>query len=136
MNTSRIKSDHDALYASMGELRWLVQVGDASQAAAMFAELKKLDATLKLHLAIEDRMLYPALANAPDPRVAALGKRFQHEMGGLAATYGDFAARWDSAAGIAAAPELFGREATAVLDALHARIQQEDRDLLPLAESI
>ncbi len=136
MNTSRIKSDHEALYAGMGELRRLVQAGVTGNAEALFAELKKLDATIKLHLAIEDRMLYPALAGASDPQVAAVGKRFQHEMGGLAAAYEDFARRWDGATRIAAAPGPFGREAMALLDALHARIRHEDRELLPLAESL
>lgn len=136
MNTSRIKSDHDALYANMVELRRLVQADVAGNAAALSAELRKLDATIKLHLAIEDRMLYPALANAGDPQVAAIGKRFQHEMGGLATAYEDFAARWDTASRIAAAPGHFGREASWLLDALHARIQHEDRELLPLAESL
>ena len=136
MNTSRIRSDHDALYASMGELRRLVQADVAGNAAALFAELRKLDATIRLHLAIEDRMLYPALAGASDPQVAAAGRRFQHEMGGLAAAYDDFAARWDSAPRIAAAPGPFGREAADLLDALHARIRHEDRELLPLAEAL
>ena len=136
MNTSSIRSDHEALYASMDELRRLLATGVAESADALFVELRKLSATIKLHLAIEDRMLYPALANASDLQVAAVGKRFQHEMGGLAAAYEDFVTRWDSAAGIAAAPERFEREAAGVLDALHARIQHEDRELLPLAESL
>ncbi len=136
MNTSRIKSDHDALYASMDELRRLVQADVAENAGALFAELKKIDATIKLHLAIEDRMLYPALANASDPQVAAIGKRFQHEMGGLATAYGDFAAHWNTAARIAADPRDFSRQLGTMLDALHARIQHEDRELLPLAESL
>lgn len=134
MNTSRIKSDHDSLYASMDELRRLVQAGVAGNAEPLFAELKKLDATIKLHLAIEDHMLYPALAGASDPQVAAVGKRFQQEMGGLAAAYGGFAARWDTAIRIGTDPERFGHEAASLLDALHARIRREDRELLPLAE--
>ena len=136
MNTSRIKSDHEALYAGMGELRRLVQAGVTGNAEALFAELKKLDATIKLHLAIEDRMLYPALVNAGDPKIAAIGKRFQHEMGGLAAAYEDFAARWDTASRIAAHPQDFGQQLEAMLQALHARIQHEDRELLPLAETV
>ena len=136
MNTSRIKSDHDALYAGMDALRGLLQAGVAENASALFAELKKISATIKLHLAIEDRMLYPALANASDPQVAAVGQRFQHEMGGLATAYEDFAVRWNTAARIAADPQDFGRQLGAMLDALHARIQHEDRELLPLAESL
>lgn len=136
MNTSRIKSDHEALYASMDALRRLLAADVTEGAGTLFAELRKLNATITLHLAIEDRMLYPALANANNPQVAAAGKRFQHEMGGLAAAYENFAARWDSAAAIAAAPDQFGREAAGLLDALHARIQHEDRELLPLAEAL
>ncbi|WP_028840123.1 hemerythrin domain-containing protein [Thermomonas fusca] len=136
MNTSSIRSDHEALYASMDELRRLLATGVAESADALFVELRKLSATIKLHLAIEDRMLYPALANASDAQVAVIGKRFQHEMGGLAAAYEDFAARWDTTIRIGAEPERFRDEAACLLDALHARIQHEDRELLPLAESL
>ena len=136
MKTDRIKSDHDALLGLVGSLRGLVQAGIPENADAIFGELMKISASIKLHLAIEDRMLYPALAGASDPQVAAVGKRFQHEMGGLAAAYEDFARRWDGATRIAAAPGPFGREAVALLDALHARIRHEDRELLPLAESL
>lgn len=136
MNTSRIKSDHEVLYASMDALRRLLKTDVVGNADALFVELKKINATIRLHLAIEDRMLYPALVNAGDPKIAAIGKRFQHEMGGLAAAYEDFAARWDTASRIAAHPQDFGQQLEAMLQALHARIQHEDRELLPLAETV
>lgn len=136
MNTSRIKSDHEVLYAGMDALRRLLKTDVVGNADALFVELKKINATIRLHLAIEDRMLYPALVNAGDPKIAAIGKRFQHEMGGLAATYEDFAARWDTASRIAAHPQDFGQQLEAMLQALHARIQHEDRELLPLAETV
>lgn len=136
MNTSKIKSDHDALFGSIDALRALVQAGIAENAAAIFKELVKTSAAIKLHLAVEDRMLYPALAGAADPSIAATGKRFQQEMGGLANAYGAFAARWNSISRISGEPAEFRREANDVFKALHARILLENNELLPLAETV
>jgi hemerythrin-like domain-containing protein len=136
MNTSRISHDHDALCAGVDAIRGLMQMGIAENAAAIASELGKLTAAIRLHLSIEDRFLYPALARAADPHVAATGRRFQQEMGGLARTYQAFAARWEDGAAIAAAPEQFRRDADAAFDALQRRIALEAQELLPLAETL
>ena len=136
MKTDRIKSDHDALLGYVGGLRELVQAGIPENAEAIFRELMKISASIKLHLAIEDRILYPALMAAVDPRIAATGKRYQQEMGNLAEIYTGFATRWNAAFKISEDPDAFRREANDVFKALHARIQREESELLPLAESL
>jgi len=136
MDTSKIRRDHDALFAGIDALRALMQAGVAENADAISGELGKLSATIRLHLSIEDRMLYPALANAANPDIAAAGKRFRQDMGGLAEAYRTFATRWNARARIAADPDGFRREADAVFEALHARIQHETRELLPLVEQV
>ena len=136
MDTSKIKRDHDALFAGIDVLRSLMLAGIADNADAISAELGKLSATIRLHLSIEDLMLYPALANAADPDIAATGKRFRQDMGGLADAYRAFAANWNAGARIAADPDGFRREADAIFEALHARIRHETHELLPLVEQV
>ena len=46
--------------------------------------LSTLAGKLKVHLAMEDKSLYPRLMEDSDPKVAATTRRFADEMGGIA----------------------------------------------------
>lgn len=134
MDIERFKRDHVALMRTVSELRELVHAGIESHAGAIAHELVAMSAAVKLHLAAEDRVLYPALA--AETRTQAIGARYQNEMGGLAQTYGEFVKHWSFAAQIADDPESFRAEANTVFKALHQRVQRENRELYPLAESL
>ncbi|WP_426702556.1 hemerythrin domain-containing protein [Rhodanobacter sp. Col0626] len=134
MNIDKFNREHANLLVLVTELRELVQLGVAEHAEAIVKLLMSISSMVKLHLAAEDRVLYPALANSADPRVAQLGRQFQAEMGGLAAAYTTFAAHWNLAGKVAADPQRFRDEANTVFKALHQRIQRESRELYPLAE--
>lgn len=136
MKTDRIRNDHNALLEQVGALRGLIQVGIPDNAEAIFRQLMHISAAIKLHLSVEDRTLYPALSSAADAHIAATGKRFQDEMGGLAGAYTQFASHWNVAHKIAQQPEEFRQHANAIFKALHDRIQCENNELLPMAETI
>lgn len=134
LNIDRFHRDHADLLSSIGNLRELVQGGVQTQAEAIVRLLITMSAAIKLHLAAEDRMLYPALARAEQSEAAQVGRQFRQEMGGLAAAYAAFVSRWNAPAKLAADPQGFRDEANAVFKALHQRIQREGRELYPLAE--
>lgn len=136
MDIERFKKEHVDLLAAVTALRELVHLGVGEQAEAIHRQLSAMNSAIKLHLAAEDRMLYPALMKAADPAVARTGQQFQQEMGGLAATYLAFATRWSLAGKIAADPQGFRDDANGVFKALHLRVQRENRELYPLAECL
>lgn len=136
MNIDKFNQEHASLLASVTTMRELVQGGVQANAEAIVRQLMAMSASVKLHLAAEDRVLYPALANAADPRVAQVGKQFQQEMGGIAGAYSAFASRWNVPARLAADPQGFRDEANAVFKALHQRIQREGQELYPLAAQV
>jgi DNA-binding transcriptional LysR family regulator len=136
MNIDKFKQEHADLLIAIGALRELVQSGVQEHADMIVAHLVTMSGVIKMHLAAEDRVLYPALANASDPVVAQTGKLFQQEMGGLAGTYGAFVSRWNLATKVAQDPQGFRDEANAVFKALHMRVQRENRELYPLAEMV
>jgi hypothetical protein len=136
MNIEQFKREHVDLLAAVTALRELVQSGVQEHAQAILGQLVNMSAAIKLHLAAEDRVLYPALVNAADPQVAQTGKRFQDEMGDLAQVYGAFVSRWNLAAKIGGDPEGFRSDANNVFKALHLRVQRENRELYPLAERV
>lgn len=136
MNIDKFKREHVDLLTSVTTLRELVQSGVHEHADAILKQLLSMSSVIKLHLGAEDRVLYPALASAADPLVAQTGKQFHDEMGGLAAAYAAFASRWNLTGKIAADPQGFRDAANAIFKALHQRVQRENRELYPLAESI
>lgn len=136
MDIERFKREHVDLLAAVTSLRGLVQHGVGEQAEAIHRQLAAMSSAIKLHLAAEDRVLYPALMKAADPAIARAGRQFQEEMGGLAAAYLAFAARWNLAGKIAADPQGFRDDANSVFKALHLRVQRENRELYPLAECL
>ena len=136
MNIDRFKQEHADVMNSVAVLRELVHTGVNEHAEEIVVQLLAMTGAIKLHLAAEDRVLYPALANASDPLVAQTSRMFQQEMGGLAGTLTAFVSRWNLAAKILQDPQGFRDEANAVFKALHMRVQRENRELYPMAEAI
>jgi hemerythrin-like domain-containing protein len=136
MNTDRYKKEHVVILTEVSELRKLVESGIPENADAIAKALVSMSAKVKLHLSAEDQFLYPALAGSVNPAVAKIGKKFQKEMGGIAAAYLEFIGKWNLASKLAANPEGFRADANNIFKALHQRIQSENQELYPLAEQI
>lgn len=136
MNIDRFKKEHDVVFAAVSELRNVVNSGISKNADAIVKAIVSMSSTIKLHLAAEDRFLYPTLASSANPAAVRLGKKFQDEMGGIATAYMDFAGKWNIESKVAADPEGFRADANNIFKALHQRIQRENQELYPLAEQI
>ena len=134
MNMDRFEKDHIAVLAAIRELRNLVHAGIAQNSAGIAKMIVSMSSSIKLHLAAEDRMLYPTLAKSTYPDAANIGKKFQTEMGGIAAAYMEFAGKWNLGSSVAADPERFRTDADNIFKALFLRIQREDKELYPVAE--
>jgi len=134
MNIDKYKHQHVAIFNSIRQLKELSHDGIPQNAADIAALVIKMSSVIKLHLSIEDKFLYPALQEANNPRLAMLGKQYQHEMTHIAETYGEFARKWNDAAQVASNPEGFRNEANRVLKILFERMQREDRDFYPMIE--
>jgi hypothetical protein len=113
------------------ELRKLIATGIEHNAGAITQLLRTMSATIKLHLAVEDRVVYPAFANSGRGELAALGRFYQEEMGDLSRAYSEFALRWNLPNRVAADPEGFRAEANAVFKALFLRTRREESELYP-----
>jgi len=116
------------------DLKRLVLSGVEAHAADIAHGVVAISSTIKLHLAIEDQVLYPALNKSADAGVARTASRFQDEMGPLAADFASFARRWNTERSVASEPAAMRDQAIQMLDRLHHRMHQENRELYPLAE--
>ncbi len=93
-----------------------------------------MSGVIKLHLAVEDSVLYPALARG-GARLARMSQAYQNEMRGIVADYMEFAGRWNLASRLAAAPEQFRADANRVLRTVYERIRREDAEFYPAIEA-
>jgi hemerythrin-like domain-containing protein len=134
VNIDKFKHQHLDILAGIDALRRLVHGGIAANADAIAARIVAFSGLVKLHLAVEDRTLYPALEMG-EAALARMSRLYQNEMQGIVGAYFGFAARWNTARHVAAAPEQFRTEANVVLRQLHERIRREDREFYPAIES-
>lgn len=135
MKIDKFKSQHLDILASIAGLRQLVHSGIVGNAARISAQIIAMSGVIKLHLAVEDRVLYPALQACGDASLARMSRLYQGEMAGIVDAYLGFAGKWNSAARLEQAPEQFRSEANAVLKVLYQRMRKEDHEFYPAIEA-
>src|SRR5690606_27868409 len=102
---------------------------------AIAARVAALSSVVKLHLAIEDRILYPAVQNTGNARLADMGRDYQDDMKGIASQYIAFSRRWSQADAVAAQPEAFREDANTILKTVYQRMQRENTEFYPAIEA-
>jgi hypothetical protein len=93
--------------------------------------LSSLTGILNVHLAMEDRSLYPRLLQHFDAPLRDLARRFLDERGVLREQFDAYRARWPSTATIEAGAAAFIDETRVVLGMLWNRMKLEDDVLHP-----
>lgn len=135
--TAQLQSQHEACLAIVKDIQQRsARIADRNSAVEITLMIARLTGILRIHLALEDEILYPALRNASDAKIAEIGERYWQEMGGLADTFLDFVDRWKRADVLLAEQARFRAEAAQVFKALADRIDREHREVYPLAEQI
>lgn len=95
--------------------------------------LSVLAGKLKVHLALEDRILYPALQSSPNENVRSLSQQFSDEMGGIAKVFQSYMDKWPHAMAIEERPQEFVDDTQGILEVLGKRIEKEENVLYPMA---
>ncbi|MES2879118.1 MAG: hemerythrin domain-containing protein [Pseudomonadota bacterium] len=136
MNIDKFKHQHVDIIDCIAALRKASREGISENAAEIARLIISMSSIIKLHLAVEDQVLYPALRSGNNAVLARMGQKFQDEMGAIASAYMAFARRWNSAANVAHEPEGFRADANQVLKLLHDRMQKENTVFYPAIEVI
>lgn len=136
MNIDKFKHQHVKIFECINTLRQHALSGIAENAREIASTVVYMSSTIKLHLSVEDTVLYPALRSSKSKSIAKLGNQYQEDMKAIARSYEEFARKWNTAANVAKDPAGFRTEANVVLKKLHARIRQEDLDFYPAIEAI
>jgi hypothetical protein len=133
----QLQSQHEACLAIVEDIQARSkQIADRPAAVEITLMLARLTGILRIHLALEDEILYPALRNAPDPKMAETAERYWQSMGGLADAFLDFVDRWKRADALLAGQDAFRAESAHVFAALAERIAHEHAEIYPMAERL
>lgn len=135
MNIDKFKRQHVAILDGIASLREAARGGIEENAEKIASMIVKISSVIKLHLVVEDSVLYPEVASSSDATLSRLGERYQYEMKGISEEFFTFATHWNLAARVAAEPERFRAEANQVLRVLFDRMQREDHEFYPAIEA-
>ena len=108
--------------------------GVARNAARIAGLIVSMSSTIKLHLAVEDQALYPALQRGANAELARMGQQYQKDMGPIAQAYDAFAKRWNRPESVRRDEQSFRDDANRVLRMVFERMHREDRDFYPRIE--
>lgn len=134
MDMANFYGHHTDVLALAGAIeRQLDPARVAADPAKVSAEVVRLFGKFSIHLAIEDKALYPRLAQDANPDLRRMAQRFQEEMGGLTQGFEAYRKAWPGPLAIAKDPARFIAETRDILDRLKKRIGRENAELYPLA---
>lgn len=131
----RLRAEHAALVTLSRIILGMVRAGHPPRPAELASARAKLRENLVRHLKCEDWILYPRLMATGDKELMRITRDFEIEMGDLAADFAAYDEKWT---GERAAADWAGfcRETAAIFDMLAARVEREERELYPLAETL
>ncbi len=135
MNIDKLMGQHVAILHHVDDLRRLSRAGIADNAQKLASGVIAMTSLIKLHLAAEERALYPALQRSGTPALAQLGTRFQTDMGPIVKAFEVFARNWNTAQRIRDDAEGFRRAANDTMRCLWERVRLEDRDFYPQVQA-
>lgn len=114
--------------------RHAASVKDVASARVARKTLSTFAGSLKVHLAMEDKTLYPELLGKGG-QTGELAEQFVQEMGTIAGVLGDFSKRWGNPEDIASDRARFAEETSQLVEAVGDRISRENTQLFPLADA-
>lgn len=132
MHTASLRQQHQDLGKLLVHVQTRIKAG--APGAELRAALVEFSGKLSVHLAGEDRSIYPALIASTDAGVAAMARRFADEMGGLGQAFKGFMARYANGALIDAQRATFATEYDGIVNAVVKRVQAEENELYPAAD--
>jgi len=136
VNIDKYKHQHIDILGGINALRRLSRAGVEGNAQEIATRLVSLSSVVRMHLAVEDRFLYPSVEGLGDRALAEMSRRYRADMADIASSYLEFAARWNTAAQLTANSADFRAEANVALRRVFDRMERENREFYPAIEAV
>ncbi|GFN22205.1 MAG: hemerythrin domain-containing protein [Thermoanaerobacteraceae bacterium] len=136
MLTETLVRQHKEIMGLLGDIEEMGREHISGRPFELLIKLGELSGKVKVHLAQEDRGLYPVLLKHPDGQVREKAQRFIQEMGGLREAFERFRTRYASTGAIKEDPARFLADVRDLASALTKRIRLEEDELYPLVKNL
>lgn len=135
--TTSFRAQHEVLAEIVTSIETkLTSISNDGVAEEVRTLLSSLSGKLLVHLAMEDKSLYPNMISSDNDDAKKAAEEFMTEMGTLAEAFTGYVKSWPSADKIKEKPDEFSSQTRAVFQALKDRIGREEATLYPLADSL
>jgi hemerythrin-like domain-containing protein len=128
-----LSGEHSAILELATEILGTIAQRDFDEIAVIKLRWR-LAHGLAVHLAKEDKIIYPRLKQHPDAQIAELARRYESEMGGLSEQYQKYMTAWTGES-IRNDREAFRAETRQILSVLARRVDKEEAELYPMYEA-
>lgn len=130
MNLNNYLEQHKTVESEITTIKSLINMNDIQQNAGDIAlHVSTLAGTIKIHLSLEDKYLYPGLQKNDDERVKKLAEDYQKEMGDLAEKFVTYKDKYNTRQKIAQNLSTLRQETTNILLEIEKRIHREEKEL-------
>ena len=137
MDITRYSNQHEEILNLATDLAKHLNIDSLKQDANPARKvLSGLAGRLKVHLAMEDKSLYPQFMKSGDENTQRTAEEFQSEMGGLAQAFNSYVSAWPSSLAIQENSGPFIEQTKQIYEVLSKRIEREESTLYPLAEAL
>ena len=138
MDLRQFHEDHAYLREHALQLGRLISESgpDPECTARLLDALRVMRARLALHLAIEDRFLYPQVEAAEPEEQLGDTRALRDALGHLDQSLAELVERFDDVIAIGREPDQFRRHLGGLLKALQQRMDQEEAQLFPIAAEL
>lgn len=130
---NRYKDDHEQLEKLTTKIYPYLNIKDVlSDTRTIKSLIDDLISALDIHLAVEDKSLYPLLLNHTNQEIKSTVQSFIDEMGEIRQTVLLYRRKWTSISKIQEEPNKFIGETSIILEALITRMNKENLELFTL----
>lgn len=137
VRTDMFRTQHEGIMEVAGQILSGLNPDELSRDASdLRSKLSKLLGKLQVHLAMEDKTLYPQLLQHENTMIKMTAKKYFDEMGGISNALKGYMSKWASPRLIQANPHEFIVETKAIFSTLSKRIEQENNELYPMVDKL
>lgn len=136
MISQNLKQQHKEILVHVTEIDTIIRMDKANGGQKIREKLVALAGKLNVHLAIEDKNLYPMLLNSNNNELVKVAQKYIAEMGTIGEVFKKFMTQWKDGATITSKFSDFDKEFNGLKSALGKRITSEENELYKLADTL
>lgn len=134
MDMTIYTSKHDAIKEILEEIKLFEEAG-ARKADEIARRIGKFSVIIQMHLAGEDKYLYPYLLKSSEPKTRAITSAYMAEMKQIEGDFLHFLAKFKTPDSIRKDFYSFQNDFLKINAAIRRRMEREERELYPLASA-